>query len=88
MDKEEEKVKAADKWILSQENGYEFRVRDVFVAGYEQAKKDLALTWEDIHRLAIIEDNLIHELCIKDDTIPTTKSFYEEVLKRYKEVKK
>ena len=62
--------------------------RHFFAKGYEQAEKDLALTWEDIHKLVIIEDKLIYELCIKDDTIPATQSFYEEVLKRFKEAKK
>lgn len=68
-------------WIQS------FSANQGYVQGYEQAEKDLALTWEDIHKLVIIEDSLIHELCIKDDTIPTTQSFYEEVLKRFNKSK-
>lgn len=58
--------------------------RLTFLEGYHQAEKDNELTWDDIHAIAIIEDKLIHELCLNDQTLPTTQEFYEEVLKRFK----
>ena len=58
---------------------------DAIKYGYHQARKDLELTWEDIHNIVIIEDKLIHELCVKDDTLSSTKDFYQEILKRFKE---
>lgn len=58
--------------------------REGFIEGYHQAEKDLELTWKDVHAIAIIEDKLIHELCLNDQTLPHTQEFYEEVLKRFK----
>ena len=84
MTRAEEKVKAADKWILSQENGYEFRVRDVFVAGYETAEKDLAPTPDDIKLITKIH----YEIVFKDTTGIKVGDVASEVLKRYLEEKK
>ena len=58
--------------------------KEAFLLGYHQAEKDLELTWKDIHAIAIIEDKLIHELCLNDQELPNTQEFYEEVLKRFK----
>ena len=63
-------------------------IEEAYLNGYEQAEKDLALTWEDVHELVVIEDRLIHELSIKDDTLPQSKEFYEEVLHRFNEMRK
>ena len=59
--------------------------KDVFVKGYQQAEKDLQLTWEDIRELYIVfaEVDAEIELCmvdIKSETI----GYYQEVLKRFK----
>ena len=57
--------------------------RAIFIEGYQQAEKDLELTWEDMM--------LIHK-CIKDamnkylyafQTMEGQKTVYEEVLKRF-----
>ena len=63
--------------------------RMVYIEGYHQAEKDLALTWEDMNELYIIfaEVDTEIELCqtdIKSETI----GYYEEVLKRFKILKK
>ena len=59
-----------------------------FIDGYEQAEKDLELTWKELAliRLAFdaTEDNINHG-CLKIS--PMTKEYYEEVLKRFKERK-
>ena len=70
---------------LSKFDGYD--MMSAYEEGYHQAEKDLELSWDDIHTIVIIEDKLIHELCIKDDTLPQTKEFYQEVLKRFKYLK-
>ena len=63
-------------------------MRDRYVKAYHQAEKDLELTWEDVHAIAIIEDRLIHELSLDDQALPQTREFYQEVLKRFKNLKK
>jgi hypothetical protein len=58
--------------------------REVFLLGYHQAEKDLELTWEDIERIDAISIKL-------DGTVESKemsgKEFYQEVLKRFKEMK-
>ena len=36
-------------------------MRDGFIIGYEQAEKDLALTWQDIRRIVKIADDLLDD---------------------------
>lgn len=64
-------------------------VRDAFVEGYHQAEKDLELTWKDIRKLYIIfaEVDTEIELC-KTDIKSETIGYYQEVLKRLKNMKK
>ena len=50
-----------------------------FIEGYHQAEKDLALTWEDI--------KAIEKLLGFDNIIESPKEFYQEVLKRFKDLK-
>ena len=60
-----------------------------FIEGYQQAEKDLALTWEDMRELYIIfaEVDTEIELC-KTDIKSETIGYYQEVLKRFKNLKK
>jgi len=61
-----------------------------FVKGYEQAEKDLELTWEDIEEiyLLVIEiDNAYMEANAQNDYQYDVKEMYQEVLKRFKERK-
>lgn len=48
--------------------------------GYQQAEKDNELTWEDIR--------VIEKLLGFDNIIESPKEFYQEVLKRFKDLKK
>lgn len=60
--------------------------RRQFQEGYEQAEKDLALTWEDVRRIVIISEDVFEE-----GNNLSEQEFYEEVLtrfKKYKEAKK
>jgi hypothetical protein len=59
-----------------------------FIDGYEQAEKDLELTWADMRELYIIfaEVDTEIELC-KTDIQAGTLGYYKEVLNRFKKGK-
>ena len=63
--------------------------RQCYINGYEQAEKDLALTWEDIQRIWQIID-IANEECDtkKPEWMYGSKSFFSEVLRRFEEGKK
>ena len=65
--------------------GHPQYMRDLYIEGYHQAEKDLALTWEDIRELYIFfaEVDTEIELC-KTDIKSETIGYYQEVLKRFK----
>lgn len=69
--------------IISEE--YPEKVKVAYLQGYEQAEKDLALTWKDV-------ENIVHIYEIAKDVVGDfDKELYEEVLtrfKKYKEAKK
>lgn len=61
--------------------------RGFYKEGYEQAEKDLALTWEDIKTIEqIIATSDWYDFEINGKL--WSQEFYEEVLKRFKEIKK
>ncbi len=64
-------------------NGYD--IKNTFIDGYQQAEKDLELTWEDMRELYIIfaEVDTEIEFC-KCDIQTETIGYYQEVLKRFK----
>lgn len=64
----------------------EYRVG--FEIGYEQAEKDLALTWEDIKKLDGIMDSMRTYTAWDAVDYPNGEDFYKEVLKRFNESKK
>lgn len=61
--------------------------RIAFVNGYEQAEKDLALTWEDIAEIdaLIIEAN--NEFAVNYSKEISREQFYTEVLNRFNKLK-
>lgn len=64
-------------------NGYD--IKNTYIDGYQQAEKDLELTWKDIRELYIIfaEVDTEIEFC-KCDIQTETIGYYQEVLKRFK----
>jgi len=62
-----------------------------FQQGYEQAEKDLALTWEDIKIVLDIEIDILRECNshkeLVIETYPKGEDYYGEILKRFKERK-
>ena len=64
-------------------------IRSIYARGYRKAEKDLKLGWEDMRELYIIfaEVDTEIELC-KTDIKSETLGYYQEVLKRFKKLKK
>ena len=58
--------------------------RIAYQKGYDQAEKDLALTWEDIKLICEIEDRYWNEE-FDENSKRTTQEYYEEVLRRFNE---
>ena len=59
-----------------------------FTAGYHQAEKDLALTWEDVMLIhKCIKDAMNYKLYKMMEGIEGQKEVYKEVLKRFKKMK-
>lgn len=79
MSKAKQKALEAYPIKIVPRDGYDenLRERKGFIKGYHQAEKDLELTWEDIKTI----DKLLNQ-CV-DYSNP-----YQEVLKRFKEMKK
>jgi len=83
--------KAYEAYPLTEDNrlNHERNAKRVgFQQGYDQAEKDLELTWADMRELYIIfaEVDTEIELC-KTDIKAETIGYYQEVLKRFKERK-
>ena len=69
-------------------------VRTVFQKGYEQAEKDLALTWEDAYKIVSLAEEVKNDFCDNPNMFSTLKpitvnefkkAFNEEVLRRFNE---
>ena len=93
MSKAEDKaLKAYPKkieWVGNQWDGAPFDVnsesRVAYKQGYNQAEKDMELTWEDmmlIHKC--IKDAMNHHLYKMQEGVEGQKVVYQEVLKQFK----
>ena len=78
--------KAALNWLPKRKDGrkrfYQCNdddIRSIYAKGYRKAEKDFELGWEDI--------KVIEKLLGFDNIIESPKEFYQEVLKRFKEMK-
>ena len=63
-------------------------IENTFNNGYQQAEKANELTWEDIEKITDIWDDLHEDETVYIKTGCDTPEFYQEVLKRFKEIKK
>ena len=61
--------------------------RRLFQDGYEQAEKDLALTWEDMAKIDALILDTNNEFAVDYSNKISRQQFYEEVLKRFNELK-
>ena len=59
-----------------------------YIAGYEQAEQDLALTWEDMAKIDAIILDVNNEFAVDYSKEISRQKFYEEVLKRFNEIRK
>jgi hypothetical protein len=86
LDKHYKKYGEHKKMELSMFDGYD--MMSAYEEGYHQAEKDLELTWEDMRELHIIfaEIDVDIELC-KTNIKTETLGYYQEVLKRFKDLK-
>ena len=83
------------EWVGNQWDGAPFDVnsksRVAYEQGYQQAEKDLALTWEDIKIILDIEIDILRECNshkeLVIETYPKREDYYGEILKRFKERK-
>ena len=95
-DKAEERALEAYPIVMSQysDNCKEYDSNEsdrlTFIEGYHQAEKDLELTWEDIHKIFQISEELKTSWWFRDNEqtkLIGTQIFWEEVLKRFREMK-
>ena len=63
-------------------------IRTIFIRAYEQAEKDLTLTWEDVAKIDAIIMDVNNEFAIDKSKEISRQKFYKEVLKRFNELKK
>ena len=76
--------------ILSDDEYNRWNINYDFKNGYEEAEKDLALTWQDIKAIVNIADDLLPDPRYKQDldaSLQSEEAYYKEVLKRFKEEK-
>lgn len=71
--------------IISEE--YPEKVKVAYLQGYEQAEKDLALTWEDMRKIIRIDLEMIDDPEAHPEWMEE-QPFYEEMLRRFKEARK
>ena len=84
------------EWVGNQWDGAPFDVnsekRFYYQQGYKEAEKDLELGWEDLKLLQDISHEVFAEVANGSvdyyQIYPTEQSFLEEVLKRFKNLKK
>ena len=58
-----------------------------FIDGYQQAEKDLSLTWEDMAKIDAIILDVNNEFAVDYTKAIDRHKFYEEILKRFREIK-
>ena len=82
MSKAKEKALWAYPIKIAEREGYDenLRERKGFVKGYQQAEKDLELTWEDIKEICV--QSVLVEVDLGG--LVSDERHYTEVLKRFK----
>lgn len=86
LDEQYKKYGEHKQMELTRFDGYD--MMSAYEEGYQQAEKDLELTWEDIKIILDIEIDILREcnsqkeLVIK--TYPKGEDYYGEILKRFK----
>lgn len=84
LDKQYEKYGEHKQMELSRFDGYD--MMSAYEEGYQQAEKDMELSWEDIGIIISIDQQVCGVMGISD-YIDNHQQAMEEVLKRFKERK-
>ena len=63
------------------------KFREAYIKGYEQAEKDLALTWEDFEIIHKITYDESRNVSLNKGGEISIKEFYQEVLNRFNKQK-
>ena len=94
MSKAEERALEAYPVLFSERRGYDNTFKDrreSYIKGYNQAEKDLELTWKDIRIILDAENDILRECNSQKElvieTYPKREDYYGEILKRFKERK-
>jgi hypothetical protein len=88
MSKAEEKAYEAYPFTAENRLNHEWNAKRVgFQQGYHQAEKDLELTWEDINIISECLSEVAEEIEVGQHKGCGLKGMYQEVLKRFKEMK-
>jgi len=86
MSKAEEKA-----WEWASKNKLDpYSMGHAYADGYHQAEKDLELTWEDMEKVFDLCYEVLRDVYLMKfpDDKEEQKEFYQEVLKRFKDLKK
>lgn len=84
-------VKRYAKKVQSERVDTRQPARSIFQQGYEQAEKDLALTWEDVAILITIYEQEVEAGNIsryEDEGAPSLKEASEIILRKFNEIRK
>ena len=76
--------------LFAERNGYNDGRKELRVAcqyGYEQAEKDLALTWDDIPKLIELTGKTFRYFSDNERPDVPLQELYEEVLRRFNETR-
>ena len=78
----------AEEFILTVD--HQGDVEEAYNDGYHQAEKDFALTWKDMGKVFDLCYEVLHDVYLMKfpDDKEEQKDFYEEVLKRFKKLRK
>lgn len=61
-------------------------IEEAYYEGYNQAEKDMELTWEDLQLICKIEFSICYYE-YKGKKLPPQEQVYKEILKRFKDFK-
>lgn len=75
---------AANKAYPTDENSaFNYALKLGFIEGYDQAEKDLALTWQDIRRIVKIADAELGRHTQDELAEMGEEKYYEKILEKY-----
>lgn len=86
MSKAEERALKA--YPIKHDDSWNSHCRRLYISAYNQAEKDLKLTWDDVSLLNCLLNEVEHDFKKGVYEDRSYKGYCQEVLKRYKDLKK